>query len=98
MNCPLCNKEMHTQYANNFHCFTLHKYYIRDGNSYAITKSKKGPWHQIIMPPFAIDFFEGDQEILVYKLGGGLFLREENKSLQDFLNLYHRLDNLKAFL
>ena len=110
MNCPLCNEEMDepTLTSVKFSCdWVLYEYYETNYHSYYIRESHvpNGPWHQIITSSFILNWFEKTKEISIYKVGGSnitidntLFLKENNKSLQDLVNLYHRLNNLKVFL
>ena len=115
MICPICNCQMQELKLDQpcqdgpnkkfeFYCkkhgdyeLKLETYYIRDCKG--CVPAAIGPWHQIITPAFALNWFEHEQQISVYRISSAqLFLREQNKSLQDFLNLYHRLNNLKVFL
>lgn len=111
MNCPICNCQMQElKWAdgarNKFELYCKkhgdyelkqEAYYIRDCEG--CVPAAIGPWHQIITPAFALNWFEYEQQISVYKVySEQLFLQEQNKSLIDFLNLYHRLNNLKVFI
>ena len=111
MNCPLCQEQMYEvkwNYASvknkfEFVCkkhgdydLKMEAYYVRDCIDFKPLAI--GPWHQIITPGFALNWFEYEKEISAYKIHENLFLQESNKSLQDFLNLYYRLNNLKVFL